>query len=58
MKMKKVLTIGLFLLILGGCTAQTTSYLEYHKWIPVSQSDSSLKNHQGKEVRVPAENQK
>jgi len=56
--MKKVLTIGLFLLILGGCTAQTTSYLEYHKWIPVSQSDSSLKNHQGKEVRVPAENQK
>lgn len=53
--MRKVLTSIALLLLLAGCTAQTTS-LEYYKWIPVSQSDSSLKTNQ-KEVRVP-ENQK
>lgn len=57
-KIKKTLTISVILLILGGCTAETTSYyLEYHKWVPIQQSDSSdssLKN-QKKEVKVPSQ---
>jgi len=56
-KMKKILTVGLFLLILGGCTAETNYFLQYHKWIPVeqlNQHDSSLKKtEQGEEVMKP-----
>jgi len=56
--MRKVLTSIALLLLLAGCTAQTTSYyLEYHKWVPISQN-SSLKNknhQQGKEVKMPSQ---
>ncbi len=54
--MKKALAVGLFLLILGGCTAETTSYyLEYHKWVPISQQDNSSLKNQKKEVKVPSQ---
>jgi len=54
-KMKKLTICLLTLSFLGGCTGtEKITCLEYHKWIPIQQSDSSLKN-QGKEVKVPSQ---